>query len=83
MFATIVNKLSHSSTRMAALVAVLQLVLVNNGSAGPILVFDSRQGPGQNLYTTQGVHYDAAGAFWAVSAKRWPSHSTVGRISLR
>ena len=38
-------------------------------NATPILTFDSREGAGQNIYTTQGVHYDATGAFWAVSAK--------------
>ena len=38
-------------------------------NASPIILFDSRDGAGQNIYTTQGVHYDAAGAFWAVSAK--------------
>jgi hypothetical protein len=37
--------------------------------ASPIITFDSREGAGQNIYTTQGVHYDAGDAFWAVSAK--------------
>ncbi|MFN7567971.1 MAG: hypothetical protein ACK5QJ_13425 [Microcystis sp.] len=35
----------------------------------PQIIFDSRQGSGQNLYTTQGVTYNATGAFWAASAK--------------
>ncbi len=35
----------------------------------PQIIFDSRQGSGQNLYTTQGVTYNATGGFWAASAK--------------
>jgi hypothetical protein len=35
----------------------------------PQIIFDSREGPGQNLFTTQGLTYDAQGGFWAASAK--------------
>jgi hypothetical protein len=34
----------------------------------PEILYDSRLGPGQNIYTTQGLHY-TAGFGWAVSAK--------------
>ena len=41
----------------------------NATSGFPQIIFDSRQGSGQNLYTTQGVTYNATGGFWAASAK--------------
>jgi hypothetical protein len=34
----------------------------------PQIIYDSREGPGQNIYTTQGLHY-TAGVGWAISAK--------------
>jgi hypothetical protein len=55
--------------RVPFVIFVAHLVFVTNAVASPIITFDSRQGGGQNIYTTQGVHYDAAEAFWAVSAK--------------
>lgn len=48
---------------------IVLLGFANLVNATPILTFDSREGAGRNIYTTQGVHFDAAGAFWAVSAK--------------
>ncbi|MGH9955326.1 MAG: hypothetical protein ACRD39_06660, partial [Nitrososphaeraceae archaeon] len=49
--------------------------LVNNAKAGhvgtldfPQIIFDSREGSGQDLFTTQGVHI-TGGTSWAVSAK--------------
>lgn len=56
--------------RIPFVIFVAHLAFVSNADASPIVItFDSRQGEGQNIYTTQGVHYNAAEAFWAVSAK--------------
>lgn len=62
-----------SSLLLFFLVAVtLSFGTVNDAKANPIgfpqVFYDSREGPGQNIYTTQGVHF-TAGTGWAVSAK--------------
>jgi hypothetical protein len=63
---------SGATTLVAGVLAfTVFLGLTASAAATPIfpqIIVDSRQGPGQNLFTTQGFHY-TAGVGWAGSAK--------------
>jgi PEP-CTERM motif-containing protein len=62
----------HKKVVFLILLAVTLLCgSVNDTKADPFfpqIIYDSRLGPGQNLFTTQGLHYEA-GVGWAGSAK--------------
>lgn len=64
------------STKFFATAAVAFGLLAGSATTGsaitlatPDVSFDSSQGAGQNLFTTQGVHFDSASGYLAVSAK--------------
>lgn len=64
------------STKFFAAAAVAFGLLAGSATTGsaitistPDVSFDSSQGAGQNLFTTQGVHFDSASGYLAVSAK--------------
>lgn len=54
------------------LLAVTLLVTAQTSKASllfPQVFLDSSQGPGQDIFTTQGAHFDPATGFWTVSAR--------------